>query len=275
MAARLLAGDPRLPLLHDHRPEDDPGEPRGARVYAVGVGLLATLLIAPQTTEFATKVAILGALFARLRGRGAIELFRPRRAAARCPRPAASASAGRARGSIGLRRRSSSRRASRRARTPRLAAPLEHRRAPGVTVGRLGGGRGDRRRDRAEDCPATSWPTCGSRRRALAHARPRSRHADGARAPGSQSSGSGSEGHRRSDRRRRVRHRSDGAAPLPRRRPGTAERRRGARGHDSRRRSLQAAEAFEQAAPSRQRTVELVLEGGPLPDRRSEGGARS
>ena len=37
---------------------------RGARrVYAIGVGLLATLLIAPQTTEFGTKVAILAALF--------------------------------------------------------------------------------------------------------------------------------------------------------------------------------------------------------------------
>jgi hypothetical protein len=32
------------------------------RAYAVGIGLLAVLLIAPQSTEFATKVAILGAL---------------------------------------------------------------------------------------------------------------------------------------------------------------------------------------------------------------------
>lgn len=32
------------------------------RVYAVAIGLLAVLLIAPQSTEFATKVAILGAL---------------------------------------------------------------------------------------------------------------------------------------------------------------------------------------------------------------------
>ena len=31
-------------------------------VYSVCVGLLATLLIAPQTTEFATKVAVLSAL---------------------------------------------------------------------------------------------------------------------------------------------------------------------------------------------------------------------
>jgi len=35
----------------------------GRRAYAIGVGLLATLLIAPFTTEFATKVAVLGALF--------------------------------------------------------------------------------------------------------------------------------------------------------------------------------------------------------------------
>jgi hypothetical protein len=36
---------------------------RGARLaYAVGIGLLAVLLVAPFTTEFATKVAVLGAL---------------------------------------------------------------------------------------------------------------------------------------------------------------------------------------------------------------------
>lgn len=34
----------------------------GRRVYAVGIGLLAALLIAPQTTEFGSKVAVLGAL---------------------------------------------------------------------------------------------------------------------------------------------------------------------------------------------------------------------
>src|SRR4029078_7635713 len=32
------------------------------RVYGVTIGLLATLLMAPQTTEFASKVALLGAL---------------------------------------------------------------------------------------------------------------------------------------------------------------------------------------------------------------------
>ncbi|HZM18116.1 MAG TPA: hypothetical protein VFB87_01760, partial [Gaiellaceae bacterium] len=35
----------------------------GRRAYAIGIGLLAVVLIAPQTTEFATKVAVLGALF--------------------------------------------------------------------------------------------------------------------------------------------------------------------------------------------------------------------
>ena len=48
-------------------PKTIPASRTGRRVYAVSVGLLATALIAPQTTEFATKVAILGALFARLR----------------------------------------------------------------------------------------------------------------------------------------------------------------------------------------------------------------
>ena len=55
-------------------PRTIPASPAGRRVYAVGVGLLATLLIAPFTTEFATKVAILAALFLVCATRGAIEL---------------------------------------------------------------------------------------------------------------------------------------------------------------------------------------------------------
>jgi hypothetical protein len=43
-------------------PRTIPAGRRGRRVYAAGIGLLATLLIAPQTTEFGTKVAVLGAL---------------------------------------------------------------------------------------------------------------------------------------------------------------------------------------------------------------------
>jgi ASPIC and UnbV/FG-GAP-like repeat len=55
-------------------PKTIPASASGRRVYAVGVGLLATLLIAPFTTEFATKVAILAALFLVCATRGAIEL---------------------------------------------------------------------------------------------------------------------------------------------------------------------------------------------------------
>ncbi len=44
-------------------PRTIPESRAGRRAYAVGVGLLATLLIAPFTTEFATKVAVLSALF--------------------------------------------------------------------------------------------------------------------------------------------------------------------------------------------------------------------
>ncbi len=43
-------------------PKTVPAGPRARVAYGVAVGLLATLLIAPQTTEFASKVALLGAL---------------------------------------------------------------------------------------------------------------------------------------------------------------------------------------------------------------------
>ena len=43
-------------------PKTTPKGRTGRRVYAVAVALLAVLLIAPQTTEFWTKVALLGAL---------------------------------------------------------------------------------------------------------------------------------------------------------------------------------------------------------------------
>ena len=44
-------------------PRTIPESRAGRRAYAVAVGLLATLLIAPFTSEFATKVAVLAALF--------------------------------------------------------------------------------------------------------------------------------------------------------------------------------------------------------------------
>src|SRR5688572_4214120 len=55
-------------------PKTIPSSQKGRRVYAVGVGLLATLLIAPFTSEFATKVAILAALFVVCAARSVIEL---------------------------------------------------------------------------------------------------------------------------------------------------------------------------------------------------------
>ena len=44
-------------------PRTIPTSAAGRRAYAIGVGLLATLLIAPFTSEFAAKVAVLSALF--------------------------------------------------------------------------------------------------------------------------------------------------------------------------------------------------------------------
>ena len=44
-------------------PRTIPRTGAGRRAYAIGIGLLAVMLIAPQTTEFATKLAVLAALF--------------------------------------------------------------------------------------------------------------------------------------------------------------------------------------------------------------------
>ncbi len=43
-------------------PKTIPSGRLGRRAYSLGIGLLAVLLIAPQTTEYGTKVAVLGAL---------------------------------------------------------------------------------------------------------------------------------------------------------------------------------------------------------------------
>src|SRR5262245_54430091 len=85
-------------------PKTTPSSPTWRRAYGVGVGLLATLLIAPQTTEFATKVAILASLALVCATRGLVEFAGPARisglrtklAAAfpsRWPRPAAAGAA--------------------------------------------------------------------------------------------------------------------------------------------------------------------------------------
>ena len=61
----LLVSSPEILIFLFFMITDPKTAPSGSRArttYAVAVGLVATLLIAPQTTEFATKVAVLGAL---------------------------------------------------------------------------------------------------------------------------------------------------------------------------------------------------------------------
>jgi hypothetical protein len=60
----------------------------GRRAYGVGIGLLAVLLIAPQTTEFATKVAVLSALFIVCAAGGLLALLRARALVPALPAPA-------------------------------------------------------------------------------------------------------------------------------------------------------------------------------------------
>jgi Na+-translocating ferredoxin:NAD+ oxidoreductase RnfD subunit len=55
-------------------PKTVPAGPAGHRAYAVGVALLAALLIAPQTTEFGAKVAVLAALALVCTARPLLEL---------------------------------------------------------------------------------------------------------------------------------------------------------------------------------------------------------
>ena len=59
-------------------PKTIPAGRLGRRLYAVGIALLAVLLIAPQTTEYATKVAVLGALALVCAVRPLVELARSR-----------------------------------------------------------------------------------------------------------------------------------------------------------------------------------------------------
>ena len=109
-------------------PKTTPTSSAGRRAYAVGVGLLATLLIAPQTTEFATKVAILGVARTRLRDQRARRARRPgadigaaRATRRRVPEPVAAPRSGWRH----TRRRARVRRTRVRRRDPR---PARHRR---------------------------------------------------------------------------------------------------------------------------------------------------
>ena len=59
---RRLSGGADLPVLHDHRSEDGAVDAYTENRVGVAVALVATLLIAPQRTEFGAKVGLLGVL---------------------------------------------------------------------------------------------------------------------------------------------------------------------------------------------------------------------
>jgi Na+-translocating ferredoxin:NAD+ oxidoreductase RnfD subunit len=58
-------------------PKTIPAGPQARRAYGVGVGLLATILIAPLETEYATKVAVLGSLALMCAARPVVERLFP------------------------------------------------------------------------------------------------------------------------------------------------------------------------------------------------------
>ena len=154
-------------------PKTIPAGRAGRRAYAIGIGLLAVLLIAPFSTEFATKVAVLGALALACAARPPLVWLRSRtrlstapthrisRAAAAAPRfadgPGGSGfvlrprRAGRDPGPVGGRGRERARRAG-------AGAPRGDRR-------RVGGRRPDRPQPRRCRSRTTSSPTCASRRK--------------------------------------------------------------------------------------------------------------
>ena len=77
---RLLITSPEVLVFTFFMITDPKTIPRGTaarRVYAVSIGLLSVLLLAPQTTEFGTKVALLGALTLVCAARPLLELALP------------------------------------------------------------------------------------------------------------------------------------------------------------------------------------------------------
>ena len=134
-------------------PKTIPAGRLGRRLYAVGIALLATLLIAPQTSEFGTKVAVLAALALVCAARPLAEVVAPRTRPRWAPRGRARAAAlvlagaGRLCGARRPRRhpRPHGHGSRERAHAPRRGASAGHRRP--------GGGRrhADRSRDGAQD----------------------------------------------------------------------------------------------------------------------------
>ena len=173
-------------------PKTIPKGRSGRRVYAVSLGLLAALLIAPQTTEFGSKVALLAALALVCAARPPLVLLGE---AAAQPRLVGET---RARdGCSSTRRRRRVRQPARRRRDP---GPLERggdgpphagRRAAGGHRADGGRNRADRQRARRSASPSTSWPTSRTSRRrcgaVTASVQPRARTAPGSPGCGSRS----------------------------------------------------------------------------------------
>ena len=225
VGARHLARDPRLPLLHDHRPEDDSRHDARARASTPSRSAsLAALLIAPARTEFWSKVAVLGALAIVCAARPLLAHL-----------PAVRLDRRQAR----RRRRRGARRATR-ARSPRravrarpelAAAPLAHTgrlpadRDPPVQgrrdAARPGDGPADRRRPRRRPAAAGARRCPGGTRTALGRAAIGD-ELDRLRAQIRAAAG-------RHDRGGRLPSRADAGLARAGPRPGCGDRRRGAR----------------------------------------------
>ena len=216
-------------------PRTIPETGRGRRIYAISVGLVACLLIAPWTTEFAAKLAVLGALTV-------VCVARP---------PLLLLGAGRRLDAVAERVRAAPRAALVGAgvlaaalaavalvaaeipsRTPEaLAAPIATgQRATGDRRA-VGGSRDDGRGDGPSDRGLARRRPLAWRRR-LARARPRdgARGSDGRMARGPLAADRDRAG--RDDRGSDVRRGARPPAPRARNRPGPARRRGDADGHD-------------------------------------------
>ena len=271
---RLLARDPRLPLLHDHRPEDDPRGPDGTPGLR-GLDRIARGAAARPADD---RVRLEGRRPLRPRDR----LCRPARSCVLLARPPRRGRrACRRRGQLGASRRRSpapsrssacsSSPGSPPARAPRRRScrPASGELRSRVTVVADAGDRADRPRDRAAD---RARPRRRPRERVGGAPRPRPRARDG-RAPtapawpgcGGRSTAPGGAADVPRYAVERVR-----VTPRAGRRPGAAYRRRARVGNGRR--------AAGTSRPVR-RDLRARAEGRPLPDHRRSaalggGGAR-
>ena len=147
-------------------PKTIPAGRAGRRVYAVSIGLLAALLIAPQTTEFGSKVAVLSALALVCAARPVLVLS-AKRSASGAGRVEADAPQARPRSPARWRSSAcSSSPGSRPARAPRRRSSPRPRRASSSPS--PSGRRRESRRSTSEPLSrsrATSWPIWRTSRR--------------------------------------------------------------------------------------------------------------